>query len=77
MAGAKPTLEDATCRRALWPDGTLCEMVEFHQHNDGPDELTDAELDSGLKGSRSIKLRGQAGEMKMTLVGIFLSVCKN
>jgi hypothetical protein len=26
-------------------DGTLFEMVEFHTHNEGPDELTDEELD--------------------------------
>ena len=49
MAGAKPSLENATCRRALWSDGTLFEMVEFNQHNDGPDELTDEELDKWLE----------------------------
>ena len=45
MAGAEPSLDDATCRRTLWPDGTLFELVEFNRHNDGPDELTDEELD--------------------------------
>jgi hypothetical protein len=25
-------------------------MVEFHKHNDGPDELTDDELDRWLEG---------------------------
>jgi hypothetical protein len=49
MAGAKPSLEDARCRRTLWPDGTLFEMVEFNQHNEGPDELTDEELDTWVK----------------------------
>ena len=49
MAGAKSSLEDATCRRTLWPDGTLFEMIEFHTHNEGPDELTDAELDRWLE----------------------------
>jgi hypothetical protein len=38
MAGAKPSLEDATCRRTLWSDGTLFEMVEFHKHNAGPEK---------------------------------------
>lgn len=45
MAGAKPCLEDATCERALCSDGTLLEMVEFGKHNEGPDDLTDEELD--------------------------------
>jgi hypothetical protein len=29
VAGAKRTLEAATCQRSLWPDGTLFEMVMF------------------------------------------------
>jgi hypothetical protein len=45
MAGPKPSLEDATCSRTLWPDGTLLEMVRFRKHNEGPDDLTDEELD--------------------------------
>jgi hypothetical protein len=49
MAGAEPSLEDATCRRTLWPDGTLFEVVEFNRHNDGPDELTDEELERWLE----------------------------
>lgn len=49
MAGAEPSLEDATCRRTLWSDGTLFEMVEFHTHNAGPDELTDEELDTWVE----------------------------
>jgi hypothetical protein len=49
MAGAAPSLEDATCKRTLWPDGTLFELVEFNRHNDGPDELTDEELDNWLE----------------------------
>jgi hypothetical protein len=32
--------EHATCRRTLWPDGTLFEMVHF-----GRDELTNEDLD--------------------------------
>jgi hypothetical protein len=50
MAGAKPSLEDATCRRMLWSDGTLFERVEFNKHNEGPDVLTDEELDGWLEG---------------------------
>jgi hypothetical protein len=42
-------LEDATCRRTLWPDGTVFEMIEFNKHNEGPDELTDEELDRWLE----------------------------
>ena len=49
MAGAEPSLEDATCTRTLWSDGTLFEMVEFNRHNEGPDELTDEELDKWLE----------------------------
>jgi hypothetical protein len=49
MAGAIPTLEDATCRRTLWPDGTLFELVQFNAHNYGPDELTDEELKKWLE----------------------------
>ena len=49
MAGAGPSLENATCLRTLWPDGTLFEVVEFNRHNDGPDELTDEELERWLE----------------------------
>jgi hypothetical protein len=40
---------DATCRRTLWSDGTLFERVEFNKHNEGPDVLTDEELDRWLE----------------------------
>jgi hypothetical protein len=49
MAGSEPSLEDATCRRTLWSDGTLFEMIEFNAHNTGPDELTEEELDAWLE----------------------------
>jgi hypothetical protein len=49
MAGVEPCLEDATCRRTLWPDDTLFEMVELNQHNAGPDELTDEELETWVE----------------------------
>ncbi len=45
MAGSNPSLEDATCSRRLCSDGTLLELVEFNKHHEGPDELTDEELD--------------------------------
>jgi hypothetical protein len=45
MAGARPSLEDATCMRTLWSDGTLFEMVQFNKHNEEPDELTKEQLD--------------------------------
>ena len=41
----KPGLENATCKRTLWPNGTLFEMVRFNKHNDHPGELTAEELD--------------------------------
>jgi hypothetical protein len=49
MAGAKLSLEDATCKRTIWSDGTLSEMVEFNKHNQEPNELTDEELDRWLE----------------------------
>ena len=45
MAGSTPSLEGATCMRTQWPDGTLFETVRFNKRNDGPDELTQDELD--------------------------------
>jgi hypothetical protein len=45
MAGAKLSLEDATCKRTLWSGSTLFEMLQFHKHNEGPDALMDEELD--------------------------------
>jgi hypothetical protein len=45
MTWAKPSLEGATCTRTLWPNGTLFEMVRFNKRNEGPDELTQDELD--------------------------------
>jgi hypothetical protein len=35
MAGTEPSLENATCRRTLCPDGTVFEMIEFNKHNEG------------------------------------------
>ena len=38
----KPDLENSTCRRTMWPDGTLSEMVRLGTGSDGR-ELTDAQ----------------------------------
>ena len=43
--GSKLCLADATCKRMLCSGGNLMELVEFQKHNEGPDELTDEELD--------------------------------
>ena len=40
----KPGIEDATCRRTLWPDGTLFENVVLGTSHQGRD-LTNEELD--------------------------------
>ena len=45
MAGSKPSLGDATCKRTVCPDGTLLEMVRLNNHDEGPAELTGEELD--------------------------------
>jgi len=44
-AGARTSLEGATCTRLLCADGSLLETVKFLQGNDGPDEPTEAEVD--------------------------------
>ena len=49
MAWAKPSLEGATCIGTLWPNGTLFEMVRFNKGNQGPDELTQDELDRWIE----------------------------
>ena len=43
--GHEPGLEQATCRRTLWPDGTVFENAVLGTRSDGR-ELTDAELDA-------------------------------
>ena len=47
--GSKLCLEDATCKRTMCSDGTLLEVVDFKKHNEGPDELTDEELNRWLE----------------------------
>ncbi len=39
-----PDLEHSTCRRTLWPNGTVSETVEFGTGNNGR-EVTNDELD--------------------------------
>ena len=48
--GSKLCLEDATCQRTMCSDGTLLEVVDFKKHDEGPDELTDEELNRWLEG---------------------------
>ncbi len=41
----KPGLENATCKRTLWSNGTVFEMVWLNRHDDRPGEPTAEELD--------------------------------
>src|SRR5580658_9464814 len=41
----KPGLENATCKRTLWPNGTVLEMVWLNRHDDRPGEPPAEELD--------------------------------
>lgn len=43
--GSKMCLEDASCHRTLGPDGTLMELVNFRNHREGPDQLSEEEID--------------------------------
>ena len=42
--GSKLCLADATCKRMLAADGTVMELVKFQNHDEGPDELTNEEM---------------------------------
>jgi hypothetical protein len=57
MAGARPSLEGATCRRSLCADGTLLELVRYANHNDGPEHLADDEINAWLDGFQIHDLR--------------------
>jgi hypothetical protein len=50
MAGARPRLEGATCRRSLCADGTLLELVRYANHNDELAELADEQINAWLDG---------------------------
>jgi hypothetical protein len=43
--GREESLEDATCRRTFWPNGTLFEMVNLKGSKEGHGRLSDEELD--------------------------------
>jgi hypothetical protein len=45
LLGSKLCLADAKCTRTLCSGGSVMELVEFQKHNEGPDELTNEELD--------------------------------
>ncbi|MGA2580515.1 MAG: hypothetical protein ABSH24_31350 [Bryobacteraceae bacterium] len=44
-----PGLEDATCRRTWWPNGTVCENVVLGGSSDGH-AVTDEELEEWVQG---------------------------
>jgi hypothetical protein len=46
MAGARPSLEGAMCRRSLCADGTLLELVKYANHNDEPAAVADEQIDA-------------------------------
>ena len=48
--GSKLVLADAECTRTLCPDGTVMELVEFQDHREGPDAISDEELDRWADG---------------------------
>jgi hypothetical protein len=48
--GSKLCLADATCKTTMCSDGTLLELVDFKNHNEGPDKLTGEELSRWLDG---------------------------
>jgi hypothetical protein len=50
IAGGDKSLENAKCFRTLWPNGTLFEMVHLNRSNDGPDKVTNEELDRWVEG---------------------------
>jgi len=43
--GREESLENATCSRAIWPNGTLFEMVDLKGSKEGHGRLSDEELD--------------------------------
>jgi hypothetical protein len=43
--GSKLCLEDATCKRTRCAGGQLVEVVEFQNHSEGRDEISEPELD--------------------------------
>lgn len=42
---SKMCLANATCTRTLGPDGVLMESVRSKKHPEGPDELSEEEID--------------------------------
>lgn len=43
--GREESLENATCSRTIWPNGTLFEMVRLNGSKEGRGRLSDEELD--------------------------------
>jgi hypothetical protein len=50
VLGSKLCLADADCTRTLCSDGTVMELVEFQDHREGPDEISEEELDRWADG---------------------------
>ena len=48
MACTTRSLDCATCKRSLWPDGTLCELVRIGKTNEGAREVSDNEFEEWL-----------------------------
>jgi hypothetical protein len=48
--GSQLALADAECARTLCPDGTVMELVEFQNRREGPDEISEEELDRWADG---------------------------
>ena len=59
----KARIEGAMCQRSAWPDRRLFEMVRFHEHHDGPEELSEEELNEWIALSRGTEPDGVATDI--------------
>jgi hypothetical protein len=41
---------DVKCGRSLCSEGTVMELVEFREHREGPEEISEEELDRWVNG---------------------------
>jgi hypothetical protein len=48
MACTRRSLEGATCKRSIWPDGTLCELVRIGKTHEGAREVPDDEFEEWI-----------------------------
>jgi hypothetical protein len=49
MGCATRSLNGASCKRALWPDGTLFETVRFRENSEEAEELSPNDLDRWIE----------------------------